>query len=110
VVGYAIAHYATLLIVEGQRVAINFSDPLGRGWNVFGSAEMGVNSAIFNRPTAIAVIQLAAIVGGHVMAIVVAHEKAVRLLPPERALAGQWPMLAVMVGYTCAGLLLLFSP
>ncbi len=57
VLGYVVAHYATLLIVEGQRTAINFSDPLGRGWNVFGSAEMGVNSAIFNHPTAIAAIQ-----------------------------------------------------
>jgi hypothetical protein len=110
VVGYAVAHYATLLIVEGQRTAINFSDPLGRGWNVFGSAEMGVNAGIYNHPTAIALIQLLAIAGGHVLAIVVAHEKAVQLLPPERALRGQWPMLTVMVGYTCAGLLLLFSP
>ncbi len=110
VVGYAVAHYATLLIVEGQRTAINFSDPLSRGWNVFGSAEMGVNAAIFNHPTAIALIQLLSIVGGHIAAIVVAHEKAVQLLPADRALAGQWPMLTVMVGYTCAGLLLLFSP
>ena len=67
VIGYATAHYATLLLVEGQRTAINFSDPLGRGWNVFGSAEMGVNSAIFNHPTLIAIIQLVAIVGGHVL-------------------------------------------
>ena len=49
-----------------RRVAINFSDPLGRGWNVFGSAEMGVNSAIFNHPTAIAVVQVCAIVGARV--------------------------------------------
>ncbi len=110
VIGYAVAHYATLLIVEGQRTAITFSDPLGRGWNVFGSAEMGVNSAIFNHPTAIAVGQLAAIVGGHVLGIVTAHEKAVSLLPADRALRGQWPMLLVMIGYTCAGLVLLFSP
>jgi hypothetical protein len=110
VVGYAIAHYATLLILEGQRAAINFSDPLGRGWNLFGSAEMGVNASIVNHPTVIAMIQLVAIVGGHLLGIIVAHEKAVRLLPPERALAGQWPMLAVMIGYTCAGLILLFSP
>jgi hypothetical protein len=110
VLGYVVAHYATLLIVEGQRTAINFSDPLGRGWNVFGSAEMGVNSAIFNYPTAIALVQLAAIVGGHVLGIVCAHEKAVTLLPPDRALRGQWPLLLVMVGYTCAGLVLLFSP
>ncbi len=110
VIGYAIAHYATLLVVEGQRTAINWSDPLGRGWNVFGSAEMGVNSAIFNHPTAIAVIQLSAIVGGHVLGIIAAHELAVRHLPPARALAGQLPMLGVMIGYTCAGLVLLFSP
>ena len=110
VIGYAIAHYATLLVVEGQRTAINWSDPLGRGWNVFGSAEMGVNSALFNFPTVIAVIQLTAIVGGHVLGIIVAHELAVRHLPPAQALVGQLPMLLVMIGYTCAGLVLLFSP
>jgi hypothetical protein len=110
VLGYVVAHYATLLIVEGQRTAINFSDPLGRGWNVFGSAEMGVNSAIFNHPTAIALTQLCAIVGGHVFGIVCAHEKSVALLPPSRAVRGQLPLLLVMIGYTCAGLLLLFSP
>jgi hypothetical protein len=110
VLGYVVAHYATLLIVEGQRTAINFSDPLGRGWNVFGSAEMGVNSAIFNHPTAIALVQLCAIVGGHVFGIICAHEKAVALLPPDRAVRGQLPLLLVMIGYTCAGLLLLFSP
>jgi hypothetical protein len=110
VLGYVVAHYATLLIVEGQRTAINFSDPLGSGWNVFGSAEMGVNSAIFNHPTAISLVQLGAIVGGHVFGIVCAHEKAVALLPPDRAIRGQLPLLLVMIGYTCAGLLLLFSP
>ena len=110
VLGYVVAHYATLLIVEGQRVAINFSDPLGRGWNTFGSAEMGVNSAIFNHPTGIAVMQACAIIGGHVFGIICAHEKAVALLPPDRAVRGQLPLLLVMIGYTCAGLLLLFSP
>jgi hypothetical protein len=110
VVGYAVAHYATLLVLEGQRTAINISDPLGRGWNLFGSAEMGVNASIVNHPLGIALIQLGAIVLGHVVSIIVAHEKAVRVLPPDRALAGQLPMLAVMLGYTSAGLLLLFSP
>jgi hypothetical protein len=109
-IGYAVAHYATLLIIEGQRTAINMSDPLGRGWNVFGTAEMGVNSAIYNHITVIALVQLAAIVLGHIVGIVSAHEKSLALLRPEHGLAGQLPMLAVMVCYTCAGLLLLFSP
>jgi hypothetical protein len=110
VVGYAVAHYTTLLVVEGQRVAITISDPLGLGWNVFGTAEMGVNTAIFGYPTAVALLQLAAIVLGHVLGIVTAHEKSVALLPPAAALRGQLPMLLVMIFYTCSGLLLLFSP
>ena len=44
------------------------------------------------------------------LGIVCAHELAVRYLPPDRAVAGQLPMLLVMIGYTCAGLVLLFSP
>ena len=110
VIGYAVAHYLTLLVSEGQRTAILWSDPLGRGWDVFGSAGMGVNNALFAHPTAIALVQVGAIVTGHVLGIVCAHEKAVALLPERAALRGQWPMLVVMVGYTCAGLLLLFSP
>jgi len=110
VIGYAIAHYATLLLVEGQRTAVGLSDPLGRGWNVFGTAGMAVHTGIFAFPALIAVVQLAAIVGGHLFGIVTAHELAVRTLPPGRALAAQWPMLGVMIGYTIAGLVLLFSP
>lgn len=110
VLGYAIAHYSTLFVAEGQRTAIGWSDPLGRGWDVFGSAGMEVDSSVFAHPTAIALVQAAAIVAGHVLGIVCAHEKAVALLPERAALSGQWPMLVVMLGYTCAGLLLLFSP
>ena len=110
VVGYAVAHYFTLLVVEGQRVLVNLSDPLGRGWDLLGTRGWRVDSAVFDHPTAIALVQLSAIVVGHVLGVVAAHEKAVALLPPRAALRGQWPMLVLMVGYTCAGLVLLFSP
>lgn len=110
VVGYAIAHYATLLIVEGQRTALLFSDPLGRGWNVFGTAELSANTAIFDHPTLVAVIQLTSIVVGHIVGIVVAHERSLTILQPKAALRGQLPLLVVMVFYTCSGLILLFSP
>jgi hypothetical protein len=110
VVGYAVAHYFTLLVVEGQRVLVNLSDPLGRGWNLLGTHRWAVDSSIVDHPTAIAVVQLLAIVVGHVLGVVAAHEKAVALLPARSALRGQWPMLVLMVGYTCAGLVLLFSP
>jgi hypothetical protein len=110
VVGYAVAHYLTLLVIEGQRTAARWSDPLGRGWDVFGSAGMEVDAGIFAQPTVVALVQAGAILLGHLVGIVCAHEKAVALLPERDALRGQLPMLVVMVGYTCGGLLLLFSP
>jgi hypothetical protein len=110
VVGYAVAHYFTLLVVEGQHTAVLMSDPLSRGWNALGTGHLAVDYGIFDHPTVVATVQAVAIVGGHVLGIVVAHEKAVTLLPQRAALRGQWPMLVVMVGYTCAGLVLLFSP
>ena len=48
-------------------------------------------------------------VGGHLLGVVSAHDRAVALFPRQKALAGQIPLLVVMVGYTAGGLLLLFS-
>lgn len=114
VVGYAIAHYATLLWLEGQRTVIQLSDPLGRGWNLFGTAELGVNTSVISYSTLIACLQVVAIVGGHVLGVLVSHDIAVRHLPTEGRRFGpqvtrQMPMLIVMVGYTVSGLLLLFA-
>ncbi len=110
VIGYAVAHYLSLLVLEGQRTLINASDPLGLGWNVFGTAELAINQLWLELPQVTAGIQLAAIVGGHLVGVLVAHELSLRVLPLARRTIGQVPLLAVMIGYTCGGLLLLFSP
>lgn len=108
VVGYAIGHYLSLLVIEGQRTAIQWSDPLGQGWNAFGTAELGIDTWLFDHPAVTAVIQAASIVGGHVAGIVIAHDLAIRT--PGVRIARQIPLLTVMVGYTIGGLVLLFSP
>lgn len=110
VVGYTAAHYLSLLVIEGQRTAILASDPLGLGWNVFGTAELGVNTGIFDYPEVVAIIQLSAIVIGHLLGVLIAHDLSLAVLPGKRVIVGQLPMLVLMVGYTCAGLVLLFSP
>lgn len=110
VVGYNLAHYLSLLVLEGQRTVILASDPLGLGWNVFGTAELGVNTGIFDYPDVVAVIQLTAIVVGHLLGVLIAHDRSLVALNGRHVVRGQLPMLILMVGYTCAGLLLLFSP
>ncbi|MEI8410759.1 MULTISPECIES: hypothetical protein [unclassified Kribbella] len=109
VLGYVVAHYFTLLVLEGQRTVILLSDPLSNGWNVFGTGLLGVNAGLTNHPAAIATVQVGAVVVGHLLGVVSAHDRAVALFARGRALAGQLPLLVVMVGYTVGGLLLLFS-
>ena len=37
---YMLAHYFTLFVVQGQFAVPLLSDPLGRGWNLFGTAHV----------------------------------------------------------------------
>ena len=107
--GYLVAHYLTLFVLEGQRTMVAISDPFSDGSDWFGTAGRGVDLSIASHPTMIASVQVGAIVVGHVLGAISAHERAVRLFPPGRVVAGQLPLMALMVAYTVTGLLLLFA-
>jgi hypothetical protein len=106
--GYAVAHYFSLLLLDGQHTVILASDPFGTGNNLFGTADWKVNFALVST-SAIALVQVAALVVGHILGVMSAHDRAVRLLPPERSSRGQYPLLVVMVLYTVTGVGLLFG-
>ncbi|MGQ0463994.1 MAG: hypothetical protein ACT4QG_01620 [Sporichthyaceae bacterium] len=107
-VGYLIAHYFSLLVFAGQQTLIRASDPLVEGQNWFGTANLEVNYDVLS-VTAIATLQVVAIVTGHVLGVFSAHDRAVRLFPPKAAVLGQIPMMILMIAYTFGGLTLLFS-
>ena len=109
VVGYIFAHYLTLLVLEGQNTLVLLSDPLGTGANWLGTGDRLVDRSLANQPRLVATLQVSAVVLGHVLGIVSAHDRSVRLFPRRAALVGQLPLLAVMVLYTVGGLLLLFA-
>lgn len=106
--GYAVAHYWSLGIYAGQHTLALLSDPLGTGADYLGTRQLTPNAALI-APTLVATLQALAIVLGHLLGIVQAHEQAVTRFDRRGALLGQLPMLALMVAYTCGGLLLLFS-
>ena len=106
--GYAVAHYWSLGVYAGQHTLTLLSDPLGTGADYLGTRLLMPNSALI-APTLVATLQAAAIVLGHLLGIVHAHERAVARFDRRGALLGQLPMLALMVIYTCGGLLLLFA-
>jgi hypothetical protein len=109
VVGYVFAHYVSLLVESGQQALIQLSDPLSNGANVLGLSGLGVNYWLSLHPTFLAVAKVAGVVTGHVVAVIAAHDAAVRLLPRKHQLSGQLPLLFVMVGFTAGGLALLFG-
>jgi len=108
VMGYVVAHYWSLLVLIGQQTVIQLSDPLGTGADWLGTGGRGVDTTLAD-PTLTAVIQVSAVVTGHVLGVVLAHDRAIRLLPPRRAVVGQVPLLVLMVAYTVGGLTLLFA-
>lgn len=109
VVGYMVAHYLTFFVEVGQRTLAQMSDPLVTGANLFGTADLQINYWLSNHPTFLATVKVLAIVLGHVVGVVAAHDRALRLLPARLHVTGQLGLLAVMVLYTFGGLYLLFG-
>ena len=104
---YAVAHYFSLFVIQGQFAIPLLSDPLGRGWDVLGTSGFTPNLAPFS-PDTIWYVQAGALVAGHVTGLAVAHDRAVTIVHDRQdALRSQYPMLALMVLYTVGGLWLL---
>ena len=106
-VGYVVAHYFSLFVFEGQHTVQLLSDPLGTGADLLGTGGGTVNYSLISVGT-IALVRASAVVVGHVVAVVVAHDRALEDAPEGRAdLAVQLPLLTTMVAYTLAALLVL---
>jgi hypothetical protein len=104
---YVAAHYLTFLLFEGQGIAYLLSDPLGRGWDLFGTASAAVDYGLISQNQAW-YAQVACVVAGHVAALTLAHDRALALYGQARAAArSQYAMLAIMVGFTTLALWLL---
>lgn len=108
VFGYAIAHYAQLLVDETQTFVFRLSDPAGLGWNLFGGADASINFNLIS-VNLIAWIQVLAILFGHIGAVIVAHDRALEVSPRGQSSKSQYAMLFVMVLYSTLGLALLFN-
>lgn len=89
-VGYTVAHYFSLLVFQGQ---VGYLLVFG------GKIDYTVVST-----TTIAVVQIGAIVGGHILGVVATHDRAVGVLRTGYVKVGQYAMLALMVAYTMVGI------
>jgi hypothetical protein len=109
IVGYIIAHYLSYLVEVGQQTVIYLSDPFSTGANYLGTGNRAPNYWLTYHPTFLAVTKVGGVIVGHVLAVIAAHDRAVKLLPKRHQLTGQLSLLVVMVGFTIGGLFLLFG-
>jgi len=109
-IAYHVAHYFLYLLQNGQLIIPLISDPLGLGWDLFGTASYRAAIGIMNAKDAWH-LALAAIIAGHVVAVYLAHATALRLFAtPRAAICSQLPMVLLMVGYTMVSLWILSQP
>lgn len=105
-VGYTVAHYFSFFVFQGQAGYLLASDPLARGWDLFGTAESSIDYLVV-APDTIAVVQIAAIVLGHVAGVLAAHDRAVSLFSARESRRRQYPLMTAMVAFTLTGITLL---
>jgi hypothetical protein len=106
--GYTVAHYFSLLMLDGQTTWILASNPFGlAGVDLFGTYGNTVDLTAVSSD-AIALVQVGAVVLGHVVGVTLAHERALLSARHARA-SDQLPLVLVMVLFTVGGLGLLFG-
>jgi hypothetical protein len=106
---YVLAHYLTFLIFQGQAMVYLASDPLGQGWDLFGTADDAIDYSVISQ-NATWYAQVGAVVLGHVAALTLAHDRALTLYRDGRtAVRSQVWMLLIMIGFTMTALWLLKS-
>ena len=103
---YAVAHYITPIAFEGQLMFAAISDPLGLGWDLFGTADHRANFTWLS-PSFVWWTQVTAIVGGHVLGVILAHDRALKVFEGDKAVRSQYAMLTLMVALTMGGMSIL---
>ncbi|MEA2676755.1 MAG: hypothetical protein QOJ81_896 [Chloroflexota bacterium] len=98
-VGYLVAHYLAYLLVDGQRIVAALNDPLLRGANLL-PFDLGFWEPTLFIPTAVLwSIQLAAVVGGHIVGAWAGHAVMARR-EGGTTLVAQLPLAILMVALT----------
>ena len=104
-IGYAVAHYFSFAMFQGQEGVLLATDPFGRGWDLLGTSGTRIDYAFLGTGL-IAGVQIGAIVLGHVLGVVSAHDRAAELFRRRQLRRAQYPMLAAMVAFTAGGIAL----
>jgi hypothetical protein len=108
-VAYVLAHNVSLILTGVPVMIRSLSDPLGRGWNLLGTADLF--EGYVASPALVWFAEIILVVGGHILGVLGAHRVAVRLVGDHRAaVRSQYSLTVLMSVYTVMTLWLLAQP
>lgn len=109
-IGYLVAHNLSYFLEQVRWLVPLASDPLGRGWDLFGTADVQVVLGFVDARLSW-LVAIGAIVTGHVLSIRVAHRVALaEFADRKRALLAGIPLTVLMVVYTALSLTIIAEP
>ena len=107
---YNMAHFISLLTIQGQGIIPLLSDPFGFDWNIFGTSGYLININLVSVQF-VWWVSIIAIVLGHILSVYIAHIISLRRMPTSaQAVKSQYPMLALMIVYTATSLWIIAQP
>ncbi|RLM57638.1 hypothetical protein DVK02_05140 [Halobellus sp. Atlit-31R] len=99
--GYHLAHYFAFFLSLLPSLSAVLAAPLSAP----------TNPVVFTLPAWVSALNIVFVLGGHLVAIWVAHSTAYRLFPSRlQAIRSQYPFVFVMIGYTAVSLWLISLP
>jgi len=106
---YHLAHNSMHFFLEAGSIIPLLSDPLGKGWDLFGTARQTYGPLLSLE--SIWWMQIAFIVIGHVYGVLVADRISGRIFQTESDRSrGLFPLLGVMILYSCFSVWLISQP
>lgn len=89
--GWFLAHDLTLLLFEGQNFLALLSDPIGEGWDLLGTISNTIDYGIVQAGW-VPWTQILLLLAGHLVALVVAHDRAIGILGARRGISVTWAL------------------
>lgn len=105
---FTVAQFFTLFVLQTQNFVALASDPLGRGWNLFGTVFNTIDTRLVS-PRLAAYVEVGSVALGAGLSLLVAHDRATagyRAAARDRA---RVPFVVLLVVFTVTGLGLLLA-
>ena len=106
--GWFLAHDLTLFLFEGQNFYALLSDPIGKGWDLFGTLHHTIDYSVV-QASWVRWSQVGLLAVGHMAAVVLTQEVGLRLVRRRDAMRATWMMAAAASVSIVAGALMVLG-